>query len=162
MNLSRKLNLGAFLACLALLSAGFYLQYQVNLQPCVLCVVQRGLFVLLALILLLAVIHNPKAKGIRVYAVLTILSAVLGVLVAGRQVWLQFQPPQAVELCAPTLTYLFEQFSWSQAFRLLLQHSESCRETWTLMGLTIPQWTLIAFTGFVVLGLVQILRNGKG
>ena len=156
MNISRKLNLLAFLACLALLLAAFYLQYQINLQPCFLCIIQRGIFVLLALVLLLAVIHNPQRRGIIIYSTLTIIIAALGALVAGRQVWLQFQPRQAAEVCIPGLAYLLKQFSWSQALQLLLQHSESCRETWVLMGLTIPQWTLLAFIGFILFGCVQV------
>jgi protein dithiol:quinone oxidoreductase len=156
MYLSRKLNLLAFLTCLALLLVAFYLQYQINLQPCSLCIIQRGIFVLLALVLLLAVIQNPKSIGIITYGTLTIIIACFGVLVAGRQVWLQYQPPQAAEVCIPGLTYLFKHLSWSQAFQVLWQHSASCREVWTLIGLTIPQWTLIAFIGFILFGCLQI------
>ncbi len=159
---TRYLNFFGFIVCLILLGAAFYLQYQVHLQPCILCIIQRILFGLMAVVLFLAVIQNPKAWGIVVYAALTIFVGILGILVAGRQIWLQLQPPSpANDLCLPSFAYLIQQWPLSKVLQVLLEHGGSCRETWVWLGLTIPEWTLLCFLALLVLGCLQLIIYRK-
>ena len=47
--------------------------------------------VVIALIAIVAVIHNSKAIGLKVYASLTTITSLLGASIAARQVWLQLR-----------------------------------------------------------------------
>ena len=83
MNLAspRSLFFLAFLACAAMLGAGFYLQYVVGLEPCPLCIVQRIFFAGAGLFSLIAALHG---RGRRVYSVLVLLCSLGGAGTAGR------------------------------------------------------------------------------
>ena len=66
-------------ACAALLGYGYYLQHVQGLEPCPLCLVQRGFFYLVMGVSLVAALHGPRRVGTVIYAVMTILSSyVLG------------------------------------------------------------------------------------
>ena len=82
MNLAspRSLFFLAFLACAAMLGAGFYLQYVVGLEPCPLCIVQRIFFAGAGLFSLIAALHG---RGRRVYSVLVLLCSLGGAGTAG-------------------------------------------------------------------------------
>src|SRR5687768_16843548 len=81
------------LICAALLGYGYYLQYGQGLEPCPLCLVQRGFFYSVMAVSLLAAAHGPGRLGIWVYSFFMLLFAAGGTASAGRQVWLQHLPP---------------------------------------------------------------------
>ena len=128
-----------------------------GLDPCPLCIVQRILVMALGGIMLLAAIHNPRHLGRRVYGGLITVVAVLGIGVAGRHVWLQNLPPDQVPACGPGLEYLLQTFPLMDALKLVFQGSGECAEVqWTFLGLSIPGWTLVVFTGLAVFGLMLL------
>lgn len=156
----RLLNLLAFFACAALLAFGLYLEHAEGLEPCPLCIVQRVEFIGVGLVCLIAAIHGPQRLGRRVYAGLTLLFSAAGIASAGRQVWLQGLPPDQLPACLPSLEYMMEALPFQDIVRLMLHGTADCAEvTWTLMGLSIPEWSLLAFAGFAALGLLQLLRR---
>ncbi len=141
--------------CLALLGTALYFQHVMGLDPCPLCILQRVLVMALGGIMLLAAIHNPSHPGRRVYGGLITVVAVLGIGVAGRQVWLQNLPPDQVPACGPGLEYLLQTFPLMDALKRVFQGSGECAEVqWTFLGLSIPGWTLVIFTGIAVFGLL--------
>ncbi len=154
----RTLNGLGFLACAALLGFGYYLQYVQGLEPCPLCMFQRVAFMGLALVFLLAAMHHPAGTwGRRSYGILLGLVAAAGGALAGRQLWLQSLPPDQVPACGPDLDYMLEAFPLMETILTVLQGSGECAEvSWTFLGLSIPGWTLLAFLG---LGLVGLVRN---
>src|SRR5712675_3437290 len=83
--------LGA-LACALLLSFGYYLQYVKGLEPCPLCLLQRGFFYAVLIVFALAALHGPRGKSRMAYGALAALFAAGGAATAGRQVWLQHLP----------------------------------------------------------------------
>ena len=148
----RFFALGA-LVCAALVGVALYLQHVVQLEPCPLCIVQRVLVMILALVMAAGAIHNPAEKGRRAYGALVAVVALLGAAVAGRHVYLQNLPPDRVPECGPGLDYILDAFPIGEALALILRGSGECAEVqWTFLGLTIPGWTLIVFTGFAVFG----------
>lgn len=156
----RLLNLLAFLVCAVLLGFGLYLEHVEGLEPCPLCIVQRIEFIGVGLACLAAAIHGPQRFGRRVYAGLTLLFGVAGIASAGRQVWLQGLPPEQLPACLPSLEYMMEALPFQDIVRLMLHGTADCAEvTWTLMGLSIPEWSLLAFAGFAALALLQLLRR---
>src|SRR5258706_7663349 len=61
--------------CAALLGYGFYLQYVQGLEPCPLCMVQRGFFMSVMALFVIAALHGPQRAGAWIYAVLIVLFA---------------------------------------------------------------------------------------
>jgi disulfide bond formation protein DsbB len=71
---------------------------------------------------------------------------------AGRHVWLQSLPEDQVPACGPSVDYLLDNFPLSEALQILLRGNGNCAEVdWSLLGLSIPGWTLLAFIGIGVI-----------
>lgn len=152
----------ALLALLALLAmvVALYLQHHEGLEPCPLCVFQRVAVISFGLVALLAALHGPRAWGQRVYAGLMALSALGGVIVAGRHVWLQHLPPDQVPSCGPGLDFWIAALPWQQVIQQVFQGSGECAKVdWTLFGLGLPAWTLLLFAGLLLAALVQAVRR---
>lgn len=159
MKLGRPLFASIFLACLALLGFGLYLQHVENLEPCPLCILQRYAFVAVGFIALLAVLHNPARTGKRVYGALLALFAVTGAAIAGRQSWLQHYPPVIAD-CGPDLEYMIESFPLSKALPMIFKGSGDCAEVvWRFLGLSIPEWALVFFILFGLIGFYLASRK---
>jgi disulfide bond formation protein DsbB len=142
--------LGA-LACAALLAFGYFLQYVKGLEPCPLCLVQRGFFYALLIIFAAAALHGPRGKGRIAYGALAALFAAGGAAAASRQVWLQHLPADKVPQCGPDLFFMLENFPLSQTLRKLIAGTGECAVVdWTFLGLSIAEWSL---AWFVALGL---------
>lgn len=155
----RTANLFGVLACLLLLATGFYLEYALGLLPCSLCILQRGVFILMAFIMSVAALHNPRQVGVQIYGLITLLLSISGALLAGRQVWLHLQTHVPAEVCLPGFSYMVAHLPLSQALRLMLAGSDDCGVvTWRFLGWSIPEWTLLCFILFGILSLFQIIR----
>ncbi|MBV1932052.1 MAG: disulfide bond formation protein B [Porticoccaceae bacterium] len=156
----RTLNLLIFLAALSLIGVALFMQHAMDLEPCYLCIVQRVFVVLTGSIALLAFIHNPGKLGTRIYAAITALSAISGGAFSIRQLWLQSLPEDLVPACGPPADYLFDALPLMDVVPLLLRGDGNCAEIqWTLLGISIPGYTLMAFSGLVLLGLWQLFRK---
>ena len=130
----------------ALLGYAYYAQFQLELEPCPLCIFQRVAMIALFVVALAAALHNPRGAGRRVYGVLASLAALAGVAIAGRHVWLQHLPPDQVPACGPGLDYLLDTFPLSQTLRKVFTGSGECATVdWRFAGLSMPEWTLICF-----------------
>jgi disulfide bond formation protein DsbB len=101
--------LGA-LVCALLLGFGYYLQYARGLEPCPLCLVQRGFFYATGGIFLIAALHSPGRAGKVAYSIVAFVFAAGGAATASRQVWLQHLPPDKVPQCGPDLFFMLENF----------------------------------------------------
>ena len=138
----------AALACAALLGFGFYLQYGKGLEPCPLCLVQRGFFIVVMAVCIVAALHAPRRTGTSVYGAVAGLFALGGAAVAGRQVWLQHLPPDKVPACGPDLYFMMENFPLSRTLRTLLSGTGECAAVdWTFLRLSIAEWSLLWFVG---------------
>ena len=162
MNLAspRSLFLLAFIGCALMMVAALYLEHVVGLAPCPLCIVQRICVIGFGLVCLAAAIHNPRKIGRRVYAALAMLFALAGGATAIRQIWLQSVPADELPSCLPSLEYMMEALPFQDILRLVLHGTAECAEvSWTLLGMSIPEWTLISFVGMLLFGLWQLLRR---
>ena len=150
---------GVAVACGALLAFGLYLEHRLGLEPCPLCIVQRLLFMLVAATAIGAAWQAPDSGGERWWALALALGAGLGAATAARQLWLQNLPPEQVPPCAPNLAYMLEALPWRDILPLLLAGDGSCAEVqWRLLGLSIPAWSLLAFAGCALCGIVSALQ----
>ncbi|CUR45863.1 disulfide bond formation protein B [Alloalcanivorax xenomutans] len=155
----RALNGLALLACVIAMASALYLQHVDGLEPCPLCIFQRiAVFAAMA-ILLVAFLHGPRGIGVRIYAVLTALAALVGGGIAIRHLWLQSLPPDQVPGCGPGLDYMLDVFPLHDVLAQVLSGSGECAEiSWTFLGLSIPGWSLVVFTGLLLFALVQLFR----
>lgn len=147
-------------ASLFLILFALYLQNFLGEHPCPLCITQRIFVMAIGVLALLAAIHNPAQVGRRVWSVLVFVAAIGGGIVAGRHVWIQHLPDDLVPACGPDLAYIFQNFPLQKAIHLLFNGDGNCHEIgWTLLTLSIPEWTLIAFAGFAIAALAQFFRK---
>lgn len=141
--------------CAAFMGYALYAEHVLGLEPCPLCMLQRGAMLLVLAVCIVACLHNPRSRlGWVVYGTLGFLAAGLGTAIAGRHVWLQNLPPEQVPACAPSLDYMLEVFPYGEMLRTILMTSGECAEIdWAFLGLSMPGWTLIWFVLFaLVLG----------
>jgi disulfide bond formation protein DsbB len=157
---SRITFLAMALFCLGLILVALYMQEVMALYPCYLCLVQRCFVVATGVIALAAFVHNPGRKGTRVYGAVAAISALAGAGFAIRQLWLQSLPEDRVPACGPPADYLIDSFPLMEALPMLLRGDGNCAEVqWSLLGLSIPGWTLIAFAVLAGLALWQVFRT---
>lgn len=152
--------LGA-LVCALLLGFGYYLQYVQGLDPCPLCLVQRGFFYAVMGIFIVAALHAPLRAGRLVYGGVAALFAAGGAATAARQVWLQHLPPDKVPQCGPDLFFMLENFPLSRILKTLVAGTGECAVVdWTFLGLSIAEWSLGWFVALFAYALWLALRAG--
>jgi disulfide bond formation protein DsbB len=147
-------------AIFSMLFARLYLEEVLDLAACPLCMTQRVFVVAWGIVALIAVLHNPAGWGRRVYGALCALAAMGGGAIAARHVWLQHLPADQVPACGPSLEYMLDTLPFSETISLVLMGDGNCAETmWTFMGLSIPEQTLLLFTGVTLVCLWQVFRR---
>ncbi len=115
---------------------------------------------MVGLVCLVAAIHAPGRTGRRVYGVLTAVFALVGAGIAGRHLWLQNLPPDAVPDCGPGLDYLLDVFPMWEAVRMAFEGSGECANVdWALLGLSMPGWVLLCFAGLALFGVWNGFRR---
>lgn len=156
---SRPAFLLLFIACTGLLGFGLYLQHAVGLEPCPMCIMQRYAFVGVALVALAAAVHGPGSSGTRLYGGMILLLALTGGGVAARQSWIQRFPPDLAE-CGPGLEYLLDSFGIAEALPMIFRGAGDCTVIdWSLLGLSIANWSLLCFAAIALVGLWLTLRR---
>lgn len=141
--------LSLWLGCSLLIAIALYMQYQMDLLPCALCMTQRVFIIAIGLVALAAWLHKASSRtGAILYPIAGMLLAIIGGGFSSRHLWLQSLPEDLVPACGPSLSYLLEYVPLLEALSVLLQGDGNCAASvWSLLGLTIPGWTLVAFIG---------------
>jgi protein dithiol:quinone oxidoreductase len=149
----RRLNFLGFAICVALLGYAWYVQAMLHLEPCPLCIFQRVGVAAAGLLFLLAALHDPRRWGAPVYGVLLLIAALATMAVAARHLWIQQLPEGSVPACGATLSYMLDVFPLTDVIRKVLTGSGECaRVTWSLLGLSMPGWVLLAAAALGALG----------
>lgn len=157
---NRSLFTSLFVFCVALMGAALYFQYGMDLQPCPLCMLQRGAVIAVGLVALIGALHNPRGWGRGIYAILVMMFAVAGMGFASRQLWLQSLPPDQIPACVPSLNYLLQAFPLTKALEVAMRGSGDCAQvTWRFLGLSMPGWTLLSFVAMFLAGGVVLFRR---
>ena len=156
-----RLVFGAiFLACAALvLTAIFYFQQVLGLEPCPMCIMSRYTFITIAIVALVAAIHGPRGVALKVYGGLVALLAAVGIGVSIRHSYLQHFPPK-VETCGADLDFLLNTLPLAQALPRIFSGTGSCSKVdWSLFGVSIPEWAAVWYLGFAVVVLWVSFRK---
>ncbi len=144
----------------ALVAFGLYIQIKHNLEPCPLCISQRIAFMALGLIFFIAAVHNPVGLWRKVHAALQFIAAAAGAGIALRHIWIQSHADEVMAECGAGFDYIFERFPFRKAVELVFKGTGECSAIdWTMLGLTIPQLSLIAFTGLGLYAVFLAFRN---
>jgi len=146
-----------------LIAIALYMQYFMDMIPCALCMTQRVFIIAIGIIALIAWLHNvakPIGKNsLRSYSALGMLMAFIGGAFSIRHLWLQSLPEDLAPACGPSLSYLLDTVPLFEALEVLLRGDGNCAEvSWSLLGLTIPGWTLIAFIGLFLINALVFYR----
>jgi disulfide bond formation protein DsbB len=150
---------GAVVSIVLVAYAYFWVQQRMLMMPCPLCVFQRIAFGGIAVVGLLAALHNPGgATGRRAYGLLAFLAAAIGAGIAGRHLYIQSLPPSEVPSCNSLgLDYMLDVMPWFDVIRDVLRGSGECAKVdWTWLGLSMPGWTLVCY---VLLGIGALLAG---
>ena len=150
------------IACTALLSFGYFLQFVKGIEPCPLCIFQRVAFIAVILFGMIGAIHGPRGFGRLIYSGLICIAGLTGAGIAARQVWLQHLPPDQVPACGPGLEFMFDTFPIADAIKMVFRGSGECAEVkWTFLSLSIPEWSLIWFTVIVIASGIHLFIRQK-
>jgi protein dithiol:quinone oxidoreductase len=148
------------LICASFIGYALYLQHFEYQDPCPLCLVQRGCYIIIMFAAIAAALHG---KRFNVYGWVAAAGALTGAGTAARQVWLQHLPKDEVPACGPDLYYMIDNFPLTKMLGLLFKGSGQCAEvTWRFLGLSIAEWSLLWFVLFATLALLFALRRKAG
>lgn len=157
----RMIYFAIFVVCAGLMAYGLYLQHVEHLEPCPLCIFQRYAFVATGVIALVAALHNPRRAGRVLYGLLLMIASGAGAIVAGRQSWLQHNPPRVLD-CGPDLAYMLDSFPLAQVLPKVFKGEGDCAKVvWRFLGLSIPEWALVWFAIFIVAAVVAAAKNRR-
>ncbi|BFM49680.1 disulfide bond formation protein B [Marinomonas sp. THO17] len=138
------------LLAFVLLGIAFYMEYEMGLEPCPLCMLQRIMFFGVGLVSLLSAL-TASVKVRKVSASLVVVLSLLGAALAIRHLYLQHLPAEQLPACLPGLSYMFDVFPWQEIMQAMIMGTGECGDVvWTFLGLSIPAWTLVAFVGMAI------------
>jgi protein dithiol:quinone oxidoreductase len=150
------------LVCVVLLAYALYVQYQLFIDPCPLCVLQRIAFIALALVFATGALHGPGSRlGRRLYALVAAIPALVGAGIAAWHVRLQNLPPDQVPSCGMGWEGMVQTLPIHQAVARAFTGSGECAEVdWAFLGLSMPGWTLLWFVALAAWALWAGWRRG--
>jgi disulfide bond formation protein DsbB len=158
----QKLNFLFAMVCAAMFGYAIYAEKVLGLLPCPLCMFQRVCIVVLGIVFLIAALHPARRKGAMAYAVLVFIAAGAMAWVAGRHVWVQHQPPGTVPACGAPLDALLNMFPLLEVIRKVMMGGGECaRIDWQWLGLSMPEWVLIAAIALGLAGIWNNVRNRR-
>ena len=148
------------IACTGMMAFGvLYLQYYLGTEPCPMCIVQRYAMIGVIVWCLLGLSEKSPVRTL-IMSWLVFLSAGCGAFVAARQTWLQWYPPEVVT-CGRDFYGMIENFPLQRAVPMIFKGGGDCSKIdWTFLGGSIANWSLLVFSGIVVLMLYLRLRDG--
>ena len=149
----------ALAVSLSLVGGGVLLAQLLRLAACPLCVVQRMLYLLLALAAAGGLVLAARPLARMLATLLMTASAAAGVAVAAYQVWIQRFAPMTN--CASDMPWWEQWVEWAgRVVPMLFQPNGLCSDpAWKLLGLSIAEWSLLCFCGLLLLGLHTLLRR---
>jgi disulfide bond formation protein DsbB len=158
----RVANFLGALVCALLLAYAYYLQFYGGLEPCPLCIFQRVAVFAVAVVFLVAALHDPGPTGARIYGVLLLLVALAGMGVSARHLYIQSLPPGTVPSCGATLDFMLDMFPVYEVVRKVLTGSGECGVVdWRFLGLSMPAWVLISLVALALWAALVNFRSPR-
>lgn len=145
---------------ISLVLVASYVEPFASMNPCPMCMMQRAIYLVTAGFALLTLISLRHRILTTIFSILGLLSAITGIAVAARQVWLQHLPKDEVPACGPPLEYMIEVFPIMEVLQSMLMGTGDCAEVqWQWLGLSIPAWSIVAFTGLALAHVMIVVKK---
>ncbi|TAK72925.1 MAG: disulfide bond formation protein B [Gammaproteobacteria bacterium] len=136
----------ALAAIALLLLTSLYLQFFQGFEPCPLCHLQRFCFALLGGIFLVGLLLPSRRMNHLLIACLSGIASVLGMVLAGRQVWLQHIAPVNSDECGVSIQYMMKILPWHEVIQKIFAGSAECSQRgWDFLTLDMAEWALVWF-----------------
>jgi disulfide bond formation protein DsbB len=151
----------SFLLSIGLVCTSIILAQLLNLAACPLCIVQRMLYLTVALLAALGFLAGRQRNLAAIMALLMTVAAAAGAFVAGYQSYLQRFARDTQ--CSGTLAWWERLVDWAgEKIPLLFGASGLCTEPgWKFIGLSIAEWSLVAFCVMTLIGLYVFLKQRR-
>ncbi len=156
--------------CILALVGSYFVENVLSMEPCVLCAMQRLLFTWILGTCIFGLLIDFIFNTSIIVNILTcfflfniMICDVIGILIAGRQSWLQSLPKNIVHnnvySCSAGLEQLILQHPISMVFKIALKGSLECSEVkLRILGLSLANWSLIGFIMILLFGIVVVYR----
>jgi protein dithiol:quinone oxidoreductase len=133
------------------------------LDPCHLCIVQRTLFLLLALVATAAAFTTPQRLSARLLGGLSVILSATGSAVAVYQSWLQWQPPDTVSCISSALSLIEQAVEWlGERLPTLFLATGFCEDReLVIFGLSLANLAALLFTALLALTLWTLVRSWR-
>lgn len=150
-----------FIFTVIIMATALAFQHLLKLEPCPLCILQRIIVVTLGVIFLIGLLHNPMNSLVRrLYGQIIATTSIAGLAIAGRHIWLQSLPKDELPECTTGIYEWLKTLPPSEVIEKIFQGTGECSEVvWTLAGFSVPEWSLIVFTGFCLYGLKLLIKG---
>lgn len=143
-----------------ILATGFYLEYVEGIMPCPLCTLQRICFGVCGVLFLIGLLAYRSRIAIFFINLFSVLFAGSGLILAGRQIWIQANPSLATGECGVSLNYMLNVLPLSDVIQRIFSGSTECSQRgWEFLRLNIPEWSVIFFSLFLLGSLYFLCRN---
>ena len=153
---SRTLLLAIAAAALSLIGVALYLQHGLDMLPCPLCVIQRYLFLTIAIVCLIGALARKPRLG----AGLGLLAALGGLGVAGKHLYVLAHPGLSCGI-DPMETAL-NKIPTATLMPFLFRADGLCEDaTAPWFGLSIPQWAFLWFALFALASAWLLIRSRR-
>lgn len=149
-----------FLLIIFLLGLAEYLEIYKGMIPCPLCMLQRIVLIVLGVVFFIGMVFRMRTLGLFIISLLSMLTCIGGILLSGRQVWLQHVPPSNLGECGASLTYMFNTLPLMDVLQRVWTGGIECsQQGWAFIYLSLAEWSLIGFLGFFVFVVFQLKRS---
>lgn len=147
-----KLFFLIFIISILLVLSSYYLEYFMNINPCLLCWFQRWTMIFICIAAFFGwLIARNKLLTLLLNTVLFILN-LFGLFFSARQIWLQHQTnPQAFS-CLPDSSILLKTLPIERIVKLAYTGTSGCGVVHMRpLGLSLSEWSLVAFIVLTIL-----------
>lgn len=145
------------------LAFGFYLEYFDGIMPCPLCTLQRISFGSIGILFFIGIFIHRYKLGRLFINFFALLFSGAGAALAARQIWIQYHPSSAGGECGVSLHYMLQVLPLHEVMDRVFTGSAECSERgWHMLGLNIPEWSLVFFIAFALICLFYIIKDIRG
>ncbi len=150
----------SFLTVVVILGTGVYLEVVEGIMPCPLCTLQRICFGACGLLAFAGIWLYRKRMANIILNLFTMIFATMGMLLAGRQLWIQYYTSSSASDCGVSINYMLSVLPLQDVVSRIFSGSTECSQRgWEFLRLNIPEWSLIFFIAFLVAGTYYFFRG---